>query len=82
MPFTAGDGCALVSAAVGIKQFFKQTSPDAVRCGANSHLARLQVDVILMTDISKYTLHKPIYFLRSFPANCLCNFFLRDSNSS
>ena len=42
----------------------------------------LQVDVILMTDISKYTLHKPIYFLRSFPANCLCNFFLRDSNSS
>jgi hypothetical protein len=67
--------CPVISPAIGIEQFLKQTATYPVRCGANGHFACLQVHVALLPDISKNPLHKPIYFPLSFPANRFCNFF-------
>ncbi len=75
-------GDSLISIAISIEQLLKQAAAYAVRSGPNRHLARLQINVPALFDLSKYAPHHPIYFLRGFQANCLCNFFFRASNST
>ena len=66
---------------VGIEQLSEQAAAHPMGCGANSHFARLQIEMPVSREVPQNALRKPLYFLRSLPANRFCSSFFSASSS-